>query len=131
MTLARRLTWVLLAVAMLAANATLCEGWVGSAETRMACCRDGSCPMHKRKERDPSSRRVSQAEADACCASQSSRETSQTGRSLPVPSLSDLGPGVVVPETPPTVVCGRRAAALVPVSISPPPRHLLLSVFLI
>ena len=65
----RRLSAVLLTLALAAGQAGVCAGWMPTPEERMACCSDdGPCPMHKSESEDGPTRDVTQAEADRCCA---------------------------------------------------------------
>ena len=56
-----------------------CEGWLSTAEARMACCaNEQECPMHKAGQHPSgSNQRISQSDADRCCAA------SEDGDSLP------------------------------------------------
>jgi hypothetical protein len=109
-----------------------CQGWLSTAEARMACCaNEQECPMDKAGEHSSGSLRISQSDADRCCAQ------SERGDSVPASVKASAG----------------DAAALIPITLSgvlaspatwfpngtervsgPPPsrsRHVLLSVFLI
>ena len=68
-TVAKRLSALALALALMAGNAAVCAGWMSSPEARMACCSEGgACPMHRGSSHDSGSDRVTQAQADSCCA---------------------------------------------------------------
>lgn len=129
----QRLSVIVLALALLAGNAAICAGWTPTPEARMACCADGSCPMHKGDaHRSASGRVLTQAQADGCCASAESRHSSQ-----PTPSLvtaitaAVLGAGVLLPVDAPALVLSDAWRTSAPVPVAPVPRHLLLSVFLV
>ena len=134
LTFSRRVSAVVLAAILAAANGAVCAGWLPTPEARMACCTEGAlCPMHKGDSRDAASDRViTQAEADNCCAS-SERDTSRQSDAAFVVAISSavLGNGVVMPAAVPALVLsdGWRTAA--PTPTVPIPRHVLLSVFLV
>ena len=129
----RRLSAVLLALALAAGQAGVCAGWMATPEARMACCSDdGPCPMHKSDSEDDDSKRVvSQAEADRCCAAseQDDSAPSPTGPAFSVPLALALSPvPALLPEPEPHPDIWRAA---VPVPTAHVPKHLLLSVFLV
>lgn len=109
-----------------------CAGWQSTAEARMECCaQEEQCPMHKGTDGSASHRTVSQEQADTCCA-----------RSERVPSTpsssSQIAPVTfAVVSTPPSVLLPELASlahhweSSVPIAVSPVPRHVLLSVFLV
>jgi hypothetical protein len=129
----RRVLAFALTLTLLGANGALCAGWAATPEARMECCADADCPMHKGDPDASSSvRALTQAEADACCAV-SEHKQSDTSSPTAVASLAApvLDAGVVLPPSLPArslVEAWRRDAARV---VSPVPRHLLLSVFLV
>lgn len=98
----------------------------------MACCSDeGPCPMHTSESEDGSTRVLTQAEADRCCAA------SEQGDSAPSPSGPALfvALGIVLhpvpallPDPPAHVELWR---ASVPLPTAHVPKHVLLSVFLV
>lgn len=109
-----------------------CAGWQASAEARMACCVEGSCPMHTSAGHESdSTNSIDQAAADSCCASSESPNPTPTGpvftMALPAATLVDQLFASLAPLTLPRDA-GRGA---VPVGSSPVAKHLLLSVFLI
>jgi hypothetical protein len=131
--LVNRLSALAVTLILVGGNVALCAGWAATPEARMACCVDGDCPMHKGRSDEASSQHiVTQAEADACCAT-SERDQSESTNPTVVAAISAavLGTGVVLPiSTPPLVLTdGWRPEA--PVPIMPVPRHILLSVFLV
>jgi hypothetical protein len=129
----RRALAFALTLTLFGANGVLCAGWAATPEARMECCADADCPMHKGDPAaSPSARALTQAEADACCAvserkqSESSSPTAVVYLAAPV-----LEVGVVLPPSLPARLLAetwRRDAASV---VSPVPRHILLSVFLL
>jgi len=129
----RRLTSILLSLALCVGNVVVCAGWAPTPEARMACCRDGqACPMHKGKPHGPV-RTLTQSEADACCAASEDHQRSSpsTPTFAAAISVAVLGTSVVMPASVPPLV---RTDGWRPVSPSPPapvPKHVLLSVFLV
>jgi hypothetical protein len=125
---------VLLSLALAAGNAAVCAGWAATAEERMACCADGGeCPMHKgRSDESASDHVITQAQADACCAS-SERDQSNSSSPTAIAGISAavLGAGVVLPAVTPSLVLtdGWRTGG--PIHRPAVPRHVLLSVFLV
>jgi hypothetical protein len=108
-----------------------CAGWAATAEARMSCChRMAMCPMRK-PVREGATARVSQDDADACCAAADRPET--------VPSSITV---IAAPPVVPVLASFAEPPTALPVTMAdwhgPPPlasrqlpRHLLLSVFLI
>lgn len=133
MLLTRRIAALAVAAFISGGNVGLCAGWEATAEARMACCAEGgSCPMHQPAGQDSgSSRVVSQAEADSCCAaSESDDSTPSASNFVPTVSLAAVASPVLL------VVLPTRASfdfwrAPTPRPGSQVPKHLLLSVFLI
>ena len=108
-------------------------GWQPTPEARMECCTSGTdCPMHKSEShRSGSTHSVTQAQADTCCAASSNRTQSPTAVStfgLANAASLQAVVAVVVPVAAPALEEWR---ALVPLPLSPVPKHLLLSVFLV
>ena len=130
--LPRRIAVTALVVFLSAGNKGLCAGWEATAEARMACCVEGSCPMHSSSERgSDSTRALTQADADRCCAASETPNPTPTG---PVFALA-LPPATLVHQLfavgPPFAVAFAAAREPVPLVSHPVPKHLLLSVFLI
>jgi hypothetical protein len=131
-TFGRRLSAALLTLALAAGQAGVCAGWMPTAEARMACClNDGACPMHKSGPEAESTRVLTQAEADRCCAA------AEQDDSAPLPSIAGfftmlaaaLSPvPVLLPTLEPHPELWRAA---VPLSTAHVPKHVLLSVFLV
>ena len=99
----------------------------------MACCEnEATCPMHATTRHGPTTRAtVSQVDADNCCGA-SERGTSTPSTSAYTPNvtlavLTSLSPAVG-PDVP---VFRENPNARISVDVSPVPKHLLLSVFLI
>ena len=128
----RRLSAVLLTLALAAGQAGVCAGWMASPEARMACCSDdGPCPMHRSESQDESIRVLTQAEADRCCAAseQDDSAPSPTGPAFFVALAIALSPvPALIPDPPAHVELWR---ASVPIRTTHVPKHLLLSVFLV
>jgi hypothetical protein len=129
-----RLATVVLTMAMIVANVGVCPGWASTPEARMACCaEDGMCPMRQgRSDGAKSSKALTQADADSCCAS-SEREESTTPDLGNVVTISQavLGDALVIPTRIPALVLSDSWRTVVPIPIAPVPRHLLLSVYLV
>lgn len=127
-----RLAVVLVAVALAAGQPGVCAGWMASPEARMACCSDGgSCPMHKSEREAGSTRIITQAEADRCCAA------SEQDDSAPAPSAAAffIALGIVrspvpalLPEPQAHMERWRALVAIPPPHVA---KHLLFSVFLV
>lgn len=134
MTALRRVSVVLLSLALATGNTAVCSGWAATPEERMACCAEGAeCPMHEGHSDESGAERViTQALADACCAA-SERDQSNSSSPTAVAAIAAavLGAGVVLPSSAPPLVLtdGWRMGA--PVPRPPVPRHVLLSVFLV
>lgn len=131
-TRSRRVAAVLLTLGIIAGVWRPCAGWTATAEARMSCCdRMAMCPMRK-PGGDGSAPRVSQEDADACCAAADRPEAAPP--SITVVAAPPVAPVLASFAEPPTAL---------PVTMAdwhgPPPllasrqlpRHLLLSVFLI
>jgi hypothetical protein len=133
MVLSRRLVAIAAVLTLCAGNLAVCAGWQATPEARMACCRnEATCPIHKSESHDSGSKpKVSQAQADNCCAG-SERTHSTTTNSTFVPSgIVALAPAAMPAVTSPNVPALQDWRALVPLPVSPVPKHLLLSVFLV
>ena len=99
----------------------------------MACCQDEThCPMHATKPHGQTMRmHVSQVDADSCCAS------AERGSSTPStePYVTNITFAVfanAIPAVGPDVALFRESpSARISVDVSPVPKHLLHSVFLI
>lgn len=134
MALVNRLSAVLLCLGLIAGNGAVCAGWLPSPEARMACCAEGDdCPMHKGgSDATDSGRTLTQAQADACCASSEDQQSSSsTPSGMPAISFSVLGAGVVLQARLPALVLSDDWRTADPIPIAPVARHVLLSVFLV
>ena len=129
----RRLSAVHLTLALLAGQAELCAAWLPTPEARMACCGDdGPCDMHRSgSEHHATTRAVTQAEADRCCAVSDHDDSARSPSSV----AFFVGLGVVlspVPALNPEPEARTQIwRASVPVPTSHVAKHLLLSVFLV
>lgn len=130
----RRMSAAVLAIALSAANGAVCAGWLPTPEARMACCSEGApCPMHKGESQSSGSGRViSQAQADACCASSEQKTSSQSSPTF-VAAISSavLGTGIALPATVPALVLSDGWRTVAPIPAAHVPKHVLLSVFLV
>jgi hypothetical protein len=103
-------------------------------EARMACCADGvECPMHKgHSHRSGSERVLTQAQADSCCAAAEGQNSNQSNPSFVAAiTAAVLGVGVVLPANVPALVLSDAWRTSAPIPITPVPKHVLLSVFLV
>ena len=130
---ARRLAAVAAMLTLGVGNLAVCAGWQATPEARMACCTNGtSCPMHNSEShRSPSTHSISQAQADTCCAAASNSAQSSVGGSSFVLSNAASVPAATPVVIPTAVSALQEWRALVPLPISPVPKHLLLSVLLV
>jgi hypothetical protein len=130
---ARRVAAVAAVLTLCVGNFAVCAGWQATPEARMACCKDGtSCPMHKSASHGSGSTHVvSQAQADTCCAAASNRTDSPTAAASFALLNSAALPAVVSFVVPVAVPALQGWRALVPLPVSPVPKHLLLSVLLV
>jgi hypothetical protein len=128
--LSRRVSALLLTLALASSNVALCAGWMRTAEERMACCSDrGACPMHKGDE-GGAARAISQAEADSCCAASETDESTPTASTLNL-SISLAPVQIAFRLVEPPLVRFEARRTLAPVPSSSVPKHVLLSVFLV
>jgi len=130
---ARRLASIAAILTLCVGNSAICAGWQATPEARMACCMNGtSCPMHTSESHDSSSNHaMSQTQADTCCAAASNRRdpsspsaTFALSNAAALPSLLPFVVPVMVPAL-------QDWRALIPLPVSPVPKHLVLSVFLV
>jgi len=130
-----RLFAIALSLVLIGGNAAVCAGWAATPEARMACCTgtDDGCPMHQGgSHHTGSARPLTQAQADSCCAaSERDQSNKPTPTSAAAISSAVLGAGIVVPATLPTLILSDRWRTDRPIPITPVPRHVLLSVFLV
>ena len=129
----RRVSVLLLSLACVAGNLSVCAGWKPTPEARMACCaKDGICPMRRAAASErKSAHAVTQADADSCCAA-SERDDATTSSATPSVATAIVLLPVTFPAlaAPPSWHPPVRPSA----APSPPrsvPRHVLLSVFLV
>jgi hypothetical protein len=130
---ARRLAAVVAIVTLSVGNLAVCAGWQPTPEARMACCKNGTaCPMHASESRGSSSTRIiTQAQADNCCAATSNRtQSSIAGSTFELSGVTAL-PSITGRVAPIPVLALQEWRAFVPLPLSPVPRHLLLSVLLV
>src|SRR5688572_1798613 len=99
----RRFPALVLTLALASGNVAVCAGWAATPEARMACCTDdGACPMHTSES--GSSRSISQAEADSCCASSEGDDSTQSNPTVAAAlSKAVLGPAVILPVSAPAL----------------------------
>jgi len=131
--LVRRLVALAFTFGLMAGNAAVCAGWMPTPEARMACCADGGeCPMHKGdSHRSGSTRVLTQVQADSCCASSAANSNQVNPSFVDAITAAVLGAGVVLPADVPALVLSDAWRTSAPIPISPVPKHVLLSVFLV
>src|SRR5688572_15498837 len=129
----QRLAALALTFALMAGNDAICAGWMPTPEARMACCADGcECPMHKSDSQGSSERALTQAQADSCCALSEGENSNQFSPTfVAVITSAVLGDGIVLPANVPASVLSDGWRRSAPISATPVPKHLLLSVFLL
>jgi hypothetical protein len=129
-----RFSAVLLCLGLVAGNGVVCAGWMPTPEARMTCCSDdGPCSMHKSESQGESTRVLTQAEADRCCAASEQDDSSPSPSPSSLAFLAMLG-GVLspVPALLPEADSHSKVwRASVPIPTTHVPKHLLLSVFLV
>lgn len=131
--LGRRLAALVLSLFVVSGHVADCVGWLSSPEARMACCEDEqTCPMHHNGAAPVASpHALSQADADRCCAA------SEPGTAVPsdshsaIDGTSALAPALVLVPSAALVLLAAEWQLPDPLPLSPRPRHVLLSVFLI
>jgi hypothetical protein len=125
---------MLLMLVLSAGNIGLCAGWTAAAADRMACCVENTaCPMHDSDSHASHSRHgVTQAQADACCATSEQRQSSQSSPTLTVTlSFAALRTATPLSVVLPAPVLRDAWRMAVPISTATVPKHVLHSVFLV
>jgi hypothetical protein len=89
--------------------------------------------MHKAEQHESrASLVITQAQADACCAAASGRESGPSpSPAASAISVAALGTAAVMPAAAPPLVITDSWRVLEPIPLASPPRHLLLATFLI
>jgi len=128
----RRLAVAISVAASVLGSFASCAGWQMTAAARIACCADGTCPMHSDDAQAQSG--VTQRDADQCC-TLSDRPLSDRSRGESSASVSLVAFGLPLPTIahtprPPHDASWHRLLARGPFT-APIPTRLLLSVFLI
>lgn len=128
-----RLAALTIIIALVGGQLAECQGWLATAEARMACCaKEQECPMHKAGQHSSGLNQiVSQSDADRCCA------TSEHGDSMPTSVKVNAvgGPALIAVSFSGVLASPRAWFARGIQRVSDPltsrSRHVLLSVFLI
>jgi hypothetical protein len=133
-TFLRRAAAAALSLGLMAGPVALCAEMTPTAEARMACCTDNSCPMHEGGWHGSGPHhQPSQSQADHCCAV--SEHHDGPGPSMPMyvgaTSNAVLGASVLLPINVPTLVRTDAWRTAAPIPATPVPRHVLLTVFLV
>jgi hypothetical protein len=133
LTSSRRVSALFLTLALSASPVALCAGWMATPEARMACCSErGACPMHKSGSHESGRQRVTQAEADRCCAASEREATTQSTQAFSATmSSAVLGSAIILPFSVPALVLSDAWRTVAPIPGTPVPKHVLLSVFLL
>jgi hypothetical protein len=133
MTLSRRIGVFATILTLCVGHLALCVGWQATPEARMACCTSGtSCPMHKAASHGSGSNRsITQVQADNCCAATSNRTQSSVASTTFALSSATARQPIIGAVVPVPVLALQEWRALVPLPLSPVPKHLLLSVLLV
>ena len=131
--LSRRLTAIAAVLTLCAGNLAVCTGWQATPEARMACCRtEAACAMHESESHHSGTRHtVSQAQADNCCAGSEGTHSTTTNSTFVLSGIIVFAPATMPVVTSRNVPALQDWRALVPLPVSPVPKHLLLSVFIV
>ena len=132
-TLGRRVAATVAVLTLCVGNLAVCAGGRATPEARMACCQDeATCPTHTSESRGSGSKhQFSQAQADKCCAGSERNDSATIPTAFTSSAIAVLVPATV-PLTVPTALPALQGwRALVPLPVSPVPKHLLLSVLLV
>lgn len=127
-----RVVSVIVALALTGGGVRLCAGWEATPDARMACCTKHSACAMRRRAHDSKTTRVTQTQADACCAAADRPESTPSPAAIVVhpPLVAVAALFVALPAAPvPAYAWGSGTSP--PIVRSEVPRHLLLSVFLI
>lgn len=127
----RRACSFALLLALFLPAAVACAGWRPTAEARQACCAAGLCAKENARKAAGSTPRVTQADADDCCAA---AETQESGPSSPAHATlmtAAVLQLVALPGSTQLAPVPRWSERTDPLPPSAVPRHLLLSVFLV
>jgi hypothetical protein len=127
-----RVVSAIVALVLTAGGVSLCAGWEATADARMACCTKRSACAMRRGTADSKATRVTQAQADACCATADRPESTPSSTAIVVhPPLVSVAALVVALASTTTLEPEWGSATSPPGFRIGVPRHLLLSVFLI
>jgi hypothetical protein len=130
--LIRRVSVVVLTLALVAGNGALCAGWAPTPEARMACCADPDCPMHKSESSGSDHHDMTQAQADACCALSEGRSSEPSKVALAkIAVAAGPGPGTLLPALAPELTVRTAWPHVHPHRVAPIPKYVLFSVFLV
>jgi hypothetical protein len=132
-TRSQRLAAIVAVLTLCLGNLAVCAGWRATPEARMACCRDeATCPMHKSASHGSRSKHeLTQVQADSCCAASERNDSATTRTAFVASGIVALVPASMPLAVIPTVPALGEWRTLVPLPVSPAPKHLLLSVLLV
>ncbi len=127
-----RVVSAIVALVLTAGGVRLCAGWEATSDARMACCTKRSACAMRRGAPDSKATRVTQAQADACCAAADRPESTPSSAAIVLhPPLVSVAALVVALASTTTLEPEWGSATSPPGFRTGVPRHLLLSVFLI
>jgi hypothetical protein len=125
-----RIASVVCTLALAQSALAACAGWQATPEARRQCCQDGACPLHHHSDKAPRTR-ITQSEADDCCAQSQRHESSPSGTVFA--STMTLAVVSLVPDAVPAAL--PRLPLNAPWETSSPPphvaKHLLFSILLV
>jgi predicted carbohydrate-binding protein with CBM5 and CBM33 domain len=127
----RRMSALVVILALAAGNAAVCAGWMTTPEARMACCTRTGCSMHASDAHASSAHQgVTQAEADSCCAA-SERDDAAPSAPFVLALSVAAGSGAVSFLLPEPAVASAAWRTLVPTPRTHVSKHLLLRVLIV
>jgi hypothetical protein len=133
----RRVCSFVLLLALFVPAAVECAGWKPTAEARTACCAAGLCAKENTRRTTGSKAgagstpRVTQADADDCCAASETQESGPTSPAHATLMTAAVLQPVALPGAIQLAPVSRWSEHTDPHQPSAVPRHLLLSVFLV
>jgi hypothetical protein len=97
----RRVVSIVCVLAFAQGALAACAGWQATSEARRQCCQDGACPLHHQSDKAPRTR-ITQSEADDCCAQSQRHESSPSGTAfastMTLAVVESFAPVVVSPS---------------------------------
>jgi hypothetical protein len=127
----RRACSFVLLLALLVPAAVERAGWKPTAEARKACCAAGLCANENARKPAGSTPRVTQADADDCCAGSEAQESGPSSPAHATLMTAAVLQLVALPGAIQLAPVSRWSERTDPLQPSPVPRHLLFSVFIV